>query len=621
MLKPYFLFFLVLFSCNEKSKTGDLNKVETVIQLQKQASSSPFGSNYAYLKKADEIIKSNAIIPDSLKAENDYLLGLYYKEKGNLDSASIYFYNATEHVQKHIHGDRQLDYFYESWYAYKGLERYGDCFAVSRRFKSLLREEIDFEQLAWCYFFDENTYKRLKDYPKALEQNELRVKMLLLTNSKLGLVRAYISQAELKYHHLDDKKASFAILDNLIEKEKELGLTNDHKRQLYESYGIFLYYEGDYEKALSYYLKALTYLKDSPDVINKVNKLATVYGNIAEVQIELKRYQKAKSYLDSIKILGFNNIGRRHQKATLKYQLRLSSLTNNDIGEVTRYLDTIYYYQDKVYADKYNTELVALTKANNNEKNLLKEKQASEIKALRFKSGLFLLLVLLSLITVLGILVYRQRKLKFEKQGLQMQQRLLRSQMNPHFTFNTLYAIQNLIKKDPEKSSNYLLKFSRLLRLILENSLNNYVQIGNELESLKKYMDLQLLRFPSKFEYKIVLEGIEEDEFLFIPPMLLQPFVENSIEHGFSSIKYTGEIIITLSLQNKYIQCIIEDNGIGLRKTNAQAKRSTSTLLISKFIEKVSQSAIEIYDKKQLSENQNGVLVKFLIPYNLNDND
>ena len=114
-----------------------------------------------------------------------------------------------------------------------------------------------------------------------------------------------------------------------------------------------------------------------------------------------------------------------------------------------------------------------------------------------------------------------------------MQQRLLRSQMNPHFTFNTLYAIQNQIKKDPEGAKDYMLKFSRLLRLILENSMQNYVQLEKEIDSLKKYMDLQLLRFPSKFNYQITLKDIEEDDLIFIPPMLMQPFVENSIEHGF----------------------------------------------------------------------------------------
>ena len=109
--------------------------------------------------------------------------------------------------------------------------------------------------------------------------------------------------------------------------------------------------------------------------------------------------------------------------------------------------------------------------------------------------------------------------MRFEKQELQLHQRLLRTQMNPHFTFNTLYAIQTLIKKDPEKAITYQLKFSRLLRLVLENSTANFVQLDDELVAVEQYLELQLLRFPGKFEYEVLLEGIERNSLVFIPPM------------------------------------------------------------------------------------------------------
>ena len=222
---------------------------------------------------------------------------------------------------------------------------------------------------------------------------------------------------------------------------------------------------------------------------------------------------------------------------------------------------------------------------------------------------------------LLGYLFYRQRRHKFEKQDLQMQQRLLRSQMNPHFMFNTLSAIQNQIKDNQEHAANYLLKFSRLLRLILENSLSNYVQIENELELLRKYIELQLLRFPEKFTYTIELEGLEEDELLFIPPMLIQPFVENSIEHGFIGIEKKGHINIKLALLDKWIACTIEDDGAGLNHLNNNYKKSVSTKLISQFIYKTTRNKITILDKKKEDRNTTGVLVKFLIPYKFSKDD
>ena len=202
-----------------------------------------------------------------------------------------------------------------------------------------------------------------------------------------------------------------------------------------------------------------------------------------------------------------------------------------------------------------------------------------------------------------------------------MQQRLLRSQMNPHFTYNTLYAIQNHIKTDQDGAVKYLLKFSRLLRLILENSMQNYVALESELESLKKYMDLQLLRFPRKFTYDVQLNDLEEDELLFIPPMLMQPFVENSIEHGFHNMDDQGTISISLTRKKKFLECKIEDNGQGKVASNNKGKRSASTQLIANFLEKATKQKVQIQNKADIETNESGMIVTFLIPFKLTEDD
>jgi len=222
---------------------------------------------------------------------------------------------------------------------------------------------------------------------------------------------------------------------------------------------------------------------------------------------------------------------------------------------------------------------------------------------------------------VIGVFYYQRRKLRFEKQSLENQQRLLRSQMNPHFTFNTLYAIQTEMKKDQKGASDYLLKFSRLLRLILENSTQNYVQLEKELDALKKYIDLQSIKQSSKFDYHIRLDNLEEDDLVFIPPMLLQPFVENSIEHGFKNLDYHGQLDIALGLKGKFIHCTIEDNGNGIIGHESGYKNSTSVGLISDFIEKATKSKLQIVNKATLDKDQSGVCIKFLIPYRLTEND
>ena len=192
-----------------------------------------------------------------------------------------------------------------------------------------------------------------------------------------------------------------------------------------------------------------------------------------------------------------------------------------------------------------------------------------------------------------------------------MQQRLFRAQMNPHFTSNILFTIQDLILENKEKANKYLIKFSRLLRLNLENSMQNYTSIEKEVEVLSKYLDLQQLRFPDTFEYQINTNDIEID-FLSIPPMLIQPFVENSIKHGFKNIDYKGIITIDLSEKGKYIFCKITDNGQGLSNSNKKNNHhSASTLLIKKLLKNMINQKVTIENNK----NGRGTSVWFNIPF------
>jgi len=569
---PYFyLLFLIylLVSCQRDPQNFQASDAEQIAAIYEQMDQGSADSVYIYLKQAERLINSQTVVSDSLQGENDYLLGMHFRGAGNLDSATVYLHRATESVQE-IRGKRQAYYFYYAWSAYVNRGKFGDCFSISNRFKSLLKDNENLKWKTWVHYFDEITHKRMGDYPKALASSHLRVKALELNDDSLNLASALISQSEI-YYSLKNKAAAFSILDQLIDNEKIL--TNDHKRHLYGNYGVHLFYEGQFEKSLVYYKKGLDFTKQTPNRPVKRNLLATAYSNIAEAYMELKDYKKAQIYIDSVKVLGLNSIDYELQKNSLKYQLQLAFLTEKNLGQVVSNLDSIFTYQDQHYESKFTNELVALEKANEKEKVLLAEKQATEIKNLKLQSRLLLSIILLSLITAAWFLFYRQRKYSFEKQNIQMQQRLLRAQMNPHFIFNTLYTIQNLIKTNQKTAINYLLKFSRLLRLILENSMLNYVQLEKELESLRKYLDLQLLRFPNKFDYTIELNQLEQEDFVFIPPMLLQPIIENCIEHGFGQIKYKGKITLTLSkYHEKFLQCSIDDNGIGFQKHESQDK-------------------------------------------------
>ncbi|MEO6286855.1 MAG: histidine kinase [Dyadobacter sp.] len=154
----------------------------------------------------------------------------------------------------------------------------------------------------------------------------------------------------------------------------------------------------------------------------------------------------------------------------------------------------------------------------------------------------------------------------------------LRSQMNPHFIFNCLNSIQFFAaQNDSEKASNYLSKFSRLIRLVLENSKSEHVTLENELETLRLYIEMEAMRFPGKLVYQIEIDQNIDPEMIQIPPLLLQPFVENAIWHGLMHKDAGGAVRIVLKqIEPDMLHVEITDNGVGRQKA-ADYKSKSAT--------------------------------------------
>jgi sensor histidine kinase YesM len=181
--------------------------------------------------------------------------------------------------------------------------------------------------------------------------------------------------------------------------------------------------------------------------------------------------------------------------------------------------------------------------------------------------GIFLVLVLV------GFMFLRQHKMKAQHNTVVLEQKLLRSQMNPHFIFNSLANIQEFIwNKDAFTANEYLSSFSKLVRLILENSRNDFVPVEKEISTIQNYLTLQKLRYSDKLEYTIEVDPKIDEEEMLIPPMLVQPFIENSIEHGISGKETTGHIHVKFSLEGDQINIEVKDDGIGFKKSSELKK-------------------------------------------------
>ena len=167
-----------------------------------------------------------------------------------------------------------------------------------------------------------------------------------------------------------------------------------------------------------------------------------------------------------------------------------------------------------------------------------------------------------------------------EHQLVVMEQRALQSMMNPHFIFNSLGSIQNyLLQSKPKEAGLYLSQFARLIRQNINASNSNMINLEEEVDRLKNYLDLERMRMENKFEYKIEIDESIDAEEALIPSMLIQPFVENSIWHGISHVEKNGKIVISFLLNDeRSMKIVVEDNGVGMKKAEARTTKSEKHL-------------------------------------------
>ncbi len=222
-------------------------------------------------------------------------------------------------------------------------------------------------------------------------------------------------------------------------------------------------------------------------------------------------------------------------------------------------------------------------------KNLLLEKQKDKyIITIGISIGLFILFALLGLL-IFNRYKYRQRRQQheLEKKNIEIEQRLLRTQMNPHFIFNSLNSISNFIlHNQPGIAQSYLSKFARLMRLILNNSREKMIPLEDEIETLELYLSLERLRFNEIFDFAVEVNPEIDPEFTYVPPMLIQPFVENAILHGLAPKKEKGNIRLQIEKQERCLKVTIKDDGIGrkeaAKRKQQKAKRKSLGMQVTK---------------------------------------
>jgi len=260
-----------------------------------------------------------------------------------------------------------------------------------------------------------------------------------------------------------------------------------------------------------------------------------------------------------------------------------------------------------------------------------------EIKTAFFKTWWFYVLVIGALLASV-ILVFRIRLQNIRKKETaafetkveisKVELKALRAQMNPHFVFNSLNSIQHyILYNKSDEAAKYLNKFAKLIRIILNNSEKSMVTINEDVESLKLYLELEVMRFDGKFDYSVNVDPSIDPDFDEIPPMLMQPYLENAILHGLNPKKDKGHLKIDIFTKNNYIVCRITDDGIGREKAGeikrtqpGQQHKSLGMKITServRILNAIHQSDLNftITDLKDERNESCGTMVELYIPH------
>lgn len=432
----------------------------------------------------------------------------------------------------------------------------------------------------------------------------------------------------------------------------EQGLFNESKLNLDK--GLPFAIKDDYKSVLSTYY--LGYGKIH--ALHNRNDSAIYYFNqaIIKAQQQPNLRDEFEVYIAEAKYL--KHISDNERIALLKKAMNLSEKTQYEQGRangaellsstydrLNNKDSSLFYYRiyrsasDSIFSENNQKSMMVnesewTIKNKELENKNLKQVMASQKRQIAFSNILLFLIgvgfLLAAFVTFLLYKSFQAKKLKdvsqYKQKIAETEMQALQAQMNPHFFFNSLNSIENFIMQNEKKlASDYLNKFARFIRSILDSSINDLIAVNKDLESLQLYIDLERLRFNNKFTYHCEADPELLDGEYHVPALLVQPFLENAINHGIGPSERTDlKICLKVHLYQNMIHYIIEDNGIGrgqsklYNELNKPFHKSVGMKLTQDRINifnqsSVSSESVKITDLFDEEKNPAGTRIEFAL--------
>lgn len=452
----------------------------------------------------------------------------------------------------------------------KALEVFNQTLTIERSLNNVLGLAINYQNIGYCFEAEGRLDTALVCYRQSLRENEK-------INSDVGRSICYnsIGQVLLKQEKYKDALGTFLQALNYAKKTGDDYYISQTHANIGKSYLELKDFDRALPELIIYRDKALE-INSGYLIQDAYSLLSEYYKRTGNFEHSLELYQKAVLYNDSI--LNEKN---------------------------TRYLNEI----QTLYDSKKKQQQIELLTVENQVKTQ--------------QNYIYLFVVILVLLV--AIVIYILLKKKADTRSNELEARLFRSLMNPHFIFNALGSIQSfLYKNEPEKAANYLGHFSKLTRAILQNSNKELITLEEELKSLKSYIEIEQMRQDHNFNYEIVMDDEIEVDFIYVPPTLIQPFVENAIHHGIHALP-SGEGFVRIELEQltDYLSIKIIDNGKGINNSklekNSHEHKSMGLNIFKeriRIIEKKYKKSVifAIQDRSEMNPDETGTFVKIDFP-------
>ncbi|MGC1514689.1 MAG: tetratricopeptide repeat protein [Maribacter sp.] len=459
------------------------------------------------------------------------------------------------------------------------IEKFEQSMLLEKELDNKLGLAINHQNLGECYEAQGELEPALKNFRKSLVYNEI-------INSEKGKIICNYSIAHV-YVHQGRITEAITFLRSNLKRALSLG---DQKiiTDIYINLGWALIRSGDFEDSQSNLEQGLSLAKEYS--FNEETAEANKF--LSEMWIKRDNYEKGMLYFKEFK----------------KYEDRITNSLN------------LRYVNDMIV--RYESEM-----RTNQLKRLAEENENVRLKLRKNTTLMTVGGICLVLLMIIFYILYRQSQLNAEKKLLTLEQSILRSQMNPHFLFNSLNSIKLYIINNEKKNAvHYLNKFSKLVRKILETSSQKEISLADELETVALYMNIENIRFSNEITFNMNVESDIDTHTIKIPSLILQPFLENAIWHGLSSKE--GEKRIDVSVKKTkdgFIQISITDNGVGravahhIKESKVLKRKSVGIDITKERLENFSRDyannfSVEIVDLYNGDTTANGTEVIILIP-------